>query len=354
MAMRIALVSTVGTPVRPERSDSIEQHVWLLSRELTRLGHEVTVFATAGSEVAGELVASLPGPYGVNDSPADWHLCEWLNLCRAVEQSARFDVLHCHAYLWGLPLERLSAAPMVHTLHVTPYEEEDRLWGQVPGACVTAISGAQWAAFPHRRPTAVIHHAVAPDHFEFRPEPEDYVCYLGRFTEGKGPLQAIAAARAAGVRLVLAGPEDEYYRSRVAPHVDGVRVEYAGYVSGAARARLLGNARALLYPLQSPEPFGLVQVEAIMCGTPVVALRVGAVGEIIDEGITGYSTTAGDELAALVERAFALDRRRVRARAEARFSPGRMARAYADLYQRVVDRSQISVGGGERGGAWQR
>src|SRR5262245_3517019 len=101
--MRIAQVATVGTPVRREGSDSIESLVWLLSRELTRQGHEVTVFACAGSEVCGELVATLPGPYGTDGSPDDWQLCEWINLCRAVEQSGRFDVLHSHAYLWGLP-----------------------------------------------------------------------------------------------------------------------------------------------------------------------------------------------------------------------------------------------------------
>src|SRR5260370_34415940 len=130
--MRIAQVSTVGTPVRREGSDSIESLVWLLGRELTRLGHEVTTFAAAGSEAYGELVATLPGPYGTAGAPDDWQLCEWVNLCRAVEQSGRFDVLHSHAYLWGLPLSRLARAPMVHTLHIIAYEEEARLCALIP------------------------------------------------------------------------------------------------------------------------------------------------------------------------------------------------------------------------------
>src|SRR5215468_4168722 len=137
--MRIAQVATLATPVRRERSDSIEYLVWLLSRELTRMGHEVTVFAAAGSEVDGELVATLPGPYGTAGSPDDWQLCEWINLCRAVEQSGRFDVLHSHAYLWGLPLQGLARAPVVHTLHVSPYDEEARLWSLFPDARVTAV-----------------------------------------------------------------------------------------------------------------------------------------------------------------------------------------------------------------------
>ena len=130
--MRIAQVSTLATPVRRERSDSIEYLVWLLSRELTRLGHAVTVFAAAGSEVCGELVATLPGPYGMDGSPDDWQLCEWINLCRAVEQSARFDVLHSHAYLWGLPLQPLAHAPMIHTTHIIPQPSTAYVWSLAP------------------------------------------------------------------------------------------------------------------------------------------------------------------------------------------------------------------------------
>jgi glycosyltransferase involved in cell wall biosynthesis len=334
--MRIAQVSTLSTPVRREGSDSIESLVWLLSRELTALGHEVTVFACAGSEPHGELVVTLPGPYARDGSPGDWHVCEWINLCRAVEQSARFDVLHSHAYLWGLPLQALSHAPIVHTLHVSPYEDEARLWSLVPGAHVTAISHYQWSAFPERRPAAVIPHGVDPGQFTFRAEPEDYVCFLGRFIPGKGPVEAIAAARALGVRLLLAGPRSDGFREHVEPLVDGRSVEYVGFVSGRERDRLLGGAKALLYPVKEPEPFGLVQVEAMMCGTPVVATALGATPEIIDEGLTGYTAANAEELVRQVPRAFALDRRRVRERAEERFSAVRMAAKYAQLYQRLL------------------
>src|SRR5262249_20905539 len=222
--MRIAQIATLATPVRQERSDSIEYLVWLLTRELTRLGHEVTVFAARGSEVDGKLTATLPGPYGINGSPDDWQLCEWMNLCRAVEESGRFDVLHSHAYLWGLPLERLARCPMVHTFHLCPYENEARLWSLVPNACVTALSASQWSAFSGLRPAAVIPHGVDLAQFTLQTEPQDYVCYLGRFTPGKGPLQAIAAARLLGVRLLLAGPADDYFRQQVAPLVDGHQV----------------------------------------------------------------------------------------------------------------------------------
>jgi glycosyltransferase involved in cell wall biosynthesis len=333
--MRIAQISTVATPVRREYCGSVEGLVWLLTRELTRLGHEVTVFGVAGSEVHGEAVATLPGSYGVNGSPDDWELCEWINICRAVEQSERFDVLHSHAYLWGLPLQPFARSPMVHTMHILPEEDSARLWSLAFDPCVTAVSNHQWSEFPEFRPAAVVYHAVDSSQFTLRLQPEDYVCYLGRFIPGKGPLAAIAVARALDLRLLLAGPYNDYYREHVAPLVDGRSVEYVGFVNGSERDQLLGGARALLYPIQAPEPFGLVQVEAMMCGTPVAALRVGAVPEIIDEGVTGYCAGSTEELAQSVLRTFTLDRRRVRERAEARFSAERMAREYALVYQHL-------------------
>jgi glycosyltransferase involved in cell wall biosynthesis len=331
--MRIAQASTLCTPVRRENSASVEGLVWLLTRELTRLGHEVTVFGVAGSEVCGELVATLPGSYGENGSPDDWELCEFINLCGAIEQSARFDVLHSHAYLWGLPLQPLARAPMVHTMHILPEEDSARLWSLSPDACVTAVSHSQWSAFPRLQPAATIYHGIDSSQFTFRPQSEDYVCYLGGFTWGKGPLEAVEVARALDLRLLLAGVYDDYYREHVAPVVDGRRVEYVGYVSGSERDQLLGGARALLYPLQAPEPFGLVQVEAMMCGTPVAAVRMGAVAEIVDQGVTGYYAESVDHLARTVLRTFALDRRRVWEKARTRFSAERMAREYARVYE---------------------
>jgi len=336
--MRIAQVSTLASPVRPDAGGSVEAFIWLLTRELVRLGHEVTVFGCAGSETAGESVVTLPGPYGAKDALDDWQLCEWVNLCRAVEQSARFDVLHSHAYLWGLPLQPLSRAPMVHTLHIVPDDDSARLWSMAPAACVTAISKHQWSAHPELQPAAVVPHGVDLSQFTFQPQPEDYVCYLGRFTSGKGPCQAIAAARALGLRLCMAGPENGYFREQVKPLIDGKSVEYAGYVRGPARDKLLGGARALLYPIQYPEAFGLVLVEAMLCGTPVAAMGLGAAPEIIDQGVSGSVAKSPEEFPRAVVEAMALDRARVRHQAEQRFSAERMARDYVRVYEKIISR----------------
>jgi glycosyltransferase involved in cell wall biosynthesis len=205
-----------------------------------------------------------------------------------------------------------------------------------PGACVTAISRFQWSGFREHEPAAIIHHGVDPAEFTFRPVPEDYVCYLGRFIPEKGPLLAIAVARSLGLRLVLAGPRNEYYDADVEPLVDGRSVQYVGYVNGRDKDRLLGGARALLYPVQEAEPFGLVLIEAMMCGTPVAALRRGAVPEIVEDGVTGHTVATAEELPRAVHAALTLDRGRVRARTESAFTAERMAREYVRLYECLV------------------
>jgi glycosyltransferase involved in cell wall biosynthesis len=177
-----------------------------------------------------------------------------------------------------------------------------------------------------------VHNAIETDAYRFHPDPADYLLFLGRFTEGKGVVTAIDIARRTGHRLLLAAAENDYYRQHVAPLVDGRQVVYAGEVSQDEKVALLGGARALVYPVQAGESFGLVLAEAGACGTPVAALRCGAVSEIVEEGVTGMAFESVDSLVAGLPRVLALDRNTVRARTVARFGVDRMVEGYSALY----------------------
>jgi glycosyltransferase involved in cell wall biosynthesis len=225
---------------------------------------------------------------------------------------------------------------MVHTIHIVPDDNSARLWQMSPSARVTGISRHQWSGYPNLQPAAIIPHGVDISEFTLQEKPDDYVCFLGRFTSGKGPLQAIEAARSLGLRLLMAGPENKYFREQVKPLIDGRSVEYVGFVTGPARNKLLGGARALLYPIQYPEAFGLVLVEAMLCGTPVAAMRLGAAPEIVEEGATGFTAATKEEFLSSIRQCFAINRNRVRQIAEQRFSAERMARDYLQVYESVA------------------
>jgi glycosyltransferase involved in cell wall biosynthesis len=340
--VRIAQIASVATPVRREGSGSIEQVVWTLSKGLGDLGHSVTVFGVAGSESPGDLVTTLPGPYGHPGVPEEWRVAEWVNIARALEHADDFDVIHSHGYLYGLPIAHLSRVPMVHTLHVMPAPESASLARLYPSATITALSAYQWSEYPDIRKPVVIPHGLPSEDFTFTAEPEGYLAFLGRFTSGKGVITAIETARRLDVPIRLAGWENDLFAAEVAPLVDGEAVRFVGPVYGRERDLFLGNAAALLYPITAHEPFGMVMPEAMLCGTPVAAFRVGAVSEIVDEGVTGCSVPVGSDLAPAVRSAMDLERSLVARTAEDRFGATAMALRFEALFEEVVSPSRLN------------
>jgi glycosyltransferase involved in cell wall biosynthesis len=226
---------------------------------------------------------------------------------------------------------------VLQTLHYSPGRSEIQLWSRYPEAPFVAISDEQARLLKDLNVVGTVLHAVDTDALTFRDQPDDYLLFLGRFTEGKGVLQAIEVARRTGLRLVLAAAENDYYRDVVAPHVDGSTVVYAGEVDYQAKVKLFGGARALLYPVQAPEPFGLVLAESMACGTPVAALDRGAVREVVDQGVTGMVFDDLEQMVNELPRVFDLDRRRIRERAVARFGAARMVDEYMEVYRRIVE-----------------
>jgi len=340
--LRIAQVGPMATSIPPSGSSSVELFTSLLTEGLVARGHSVTLFATGTSRTSATLHATLSKGYGEDLSAWPWELCELLNLSAALERASEFDVIHYQAMSWpiSLPLTRLVSVPLVQTVHHAPSPDEIRLWARYPEAPFVAISHEQASLLAGLNVVATIHHGVDTDAFTFADSPRDYVLFLGRFTEGKGVLQAIEIAKRACVRLVLAAPENDYYRTVVAPHVDGTQITYVGEVGHAEKVALFGGAQALLYPVQTGEPFGLVLAEAMACGTPVAALDRGAVREIVEHGVTGGVFSSLDQLVDGLPAVIALDRASVRARTVARFGLPRMIDAYEEVYAKLASTPQ--------------
>ena len=337
--MRIAHIAPVATTIPPPKSGSVETMTSLLTEGLVARGHDVTLYATADSTTSARLNAIYPHGYWHDEHMWPWELYEMLNLAAAVERAAEYDIIHYEAayYPMSLAFARLSPAPIVQTLHHSPSAAEVKLWSRYPEAPFVAISNEQARLLAGLHVVDTVLHGIDTDNFTFRAKPDDYLLFLGRFTEGKGVLQAIEIAKRVGMRLILAAAEGEYYREKIAPHVDGRNIVYYGEADFAAKVTLYGGARALLYPIQAREPFGLVLAEAMACGTPVAALDRGAVREVVDEGVTGMVFDDLEQMTNELPRVLDLDRRRVRERAVARFGVARMVNEYVGVYTRLVE-----------------
>lgn len=334
--LKIAQIAPVGVATRRGSGESVEELVALLCDELVARGHQVTLFATGDSDTPAQLRHLFARGYEDLEELWDWQFTEYMHVGHAYAHAEEFDVIHCHSYHFGLPFAQLVRTPNVHTHHVEMEPEVVAAYRRFTQVHLVAVSRFQAQTYADRPNVELIPHGVETGAFPFGESGGGYLLFLGRMIEDKGPAEAIEIARQADLPLVLAGPAEDGFDERVAPQIDGRQVRYVGRVDPPERDRLLAGAAALLYPLLYPEPFGLVPVEAMVCGTPVLATSIGAVPELVEPGVTGYLAPSWEGLAALVPHALELDRRAIRARAVARFDYTRMVDAHELLYRRLA------------------
>ena len=308
----------------------------LLTEALVAKGVDVTLFATADSETSGTLKAVVPAGYS-EDRSLDAKVMEMLHVSNLFEQAGDYDLIHNQADFVPLTFSRLVEVPQVTTIHGFSSERivpvfkryEDRVH-------YVAISDAD--RHPDLRYAATIHHGIRIEEFPFDAEGSDDLLFFGRIHPVKGAADAIRAALATGHNLLMAGiVQDEGYHAReVAPHVDGDRIVFDGPLGGAARTRALGHAKALLHLIHFEEPFGLSVIEAMACGTPVIAYNRGSMPELIEHGVTGFLVDTFDEAVAAIGRIGEIDRAACRRSVEARFTVERMAELYLALYETIL------------------
>jgi len=334
--MRLAMLAPISWRTPPRHYGPWELVTSLLTEALVAKGVDVTLFATADSETAGTLAAVVPTGYS-EDNSLDAKVMEMLHVGYVFERASEFDLIHNQADFVPLAFSRLVDVPLVTTIHgfsspkIVPVFKryEDRVH-------YVAISDAD--RHPALRYAATIHHGIRIAEFPFDAQGSDDLLFFGRIHPDKGAAEAIRAARATGHCLRMAGiiQDEAYYAREVAPHIDGEQIVFNGPVGGAARTRALGRAKALLHLIGFEEPFGLSVIEAMACGTPVIAYNRGSMPELIEHGVTGFLVDTFEEAVDAIGRVGEIDRRACRDAVERRFTVEHMAERYLALYERIL------------------
>jgi glycosyltransferase involved in cell wall biosynthesis len=341
--MKIAQIAPLFESVPPRLYGGTERVVSYLTEELVRQGHRVTLFASADSMTSAELVACAPRALRLDPTVRDPipHFMLMLDMVR--ERAGDFDVLHFHLDYLHFPLFRAQSGRTLTTLHGRQdLPDHMSFYARFHDMPLVSISRAQRHPLPGANFVATVHHGLPGDLHKPNFSTGGYLAFLGRISPEKRPDRAIAIARAAGMPLRIAAKVDKvdegYFREVIAPMLDQPGVEFVGEINERAKGEFLGQAAALLFPIDWPEPFGLVMIEAMACGTPVLAFSHGSVSEIVEDGITGRIVADVDEAVRALPDVLALDRRAIRARFEERFSVARMAKTYVGVYRQMLRR----------------
>lgn len=334
--MRIAMLAPIAWRTPPRHYGPWELVTSLLTEALVAKGIDVTLFATLDSITSATLAGVVPAPY--SDDPAiDAKVWEYRHLAHLFERADEFDIIHNQADFPAHAFSRMVATPIVTTIHGFSSERILPMYKPFENRIhYVAISAAD--RHPDLRYAATIHHGIVPEAFPLDPTGSEDLLFFGRIHPDKGTAEAIEVARRAGRRLHIYGiiQDQAYHEREVLPHIDGSAVIFHGAVGGAARIAALSQAHALLHLVNFDEPFGLSVIEAMACGTPVIAQRRGSMPELIDDGVNGYLVDDIDAAVAAIRRVDALDRRQISEGVARRFSVRRMAEEYIALYERVL------------------
>ncbi|RUW37286.1 MAG: glycosyltransferase [Mesorhizobium sp.] len=343
--MRIAHVAPLYESVPPKLYGGTERIVFYITEALVELGHDVTLFASGDSETSAKLVPARDQAIRLDPRPKKSEIAAHLAMLADVRARAgEFDVIHFHLshFLHFAFFENIAERTVTTPHGRLDYVDLAPAYKRFPRFPMISISHSQKRGLPDANWLATIHHGLPLDAYQPTYEPqaeEPYLAFLGRLSRDKRPDRAIEIARRSGLRLKLAakiGDDDRaYFRDNIEALIDGDRIDYVGEITEDEKAEFLGNAAGLLFPIDWPEPFGLVAIEAMACGTPVIAWNNGALPEIVDDGVTGFVVDSVDAAVASIPALLDLDRWRVRAMFEKRFSVARMASDYVAAYMRL-------------------
>jgi glycosyltransferase involved in cell wall biosynthesis len=345
--LRIAIVSPLQESVPPTLYGGTERIVSYLTEALVQQGHDVTLFATAESRTAARLMPMAERGLRLDPTCQDPLAHHIVMVDRVMEVAKEFDVLHFHIDYIHFPSCRLMALPTVTTLHGRlDVPDLAQVYRRFPEMPLVSISHSQRAPLDWANWAATVHHGLPATLYRYGEGRGGYLAFLGRVSPEKGLDHAINIARRAGMPLKIAAKiekkDAEYYEMRIKPMLDSPGVEFLGEISERDKGAFLGDAVALLFPIKWPEPFGLVLIEAMACGTPVVAFPCGAVPEILEDGVTGRLVRDEDQAVQALQEVWRLDRLDCRLRFEQRFTADRMALDYLRVYREIASRTRLS------------
>jgi glycosyltransferase involved in cell wall biosynthesis len=344
--MKIAQVAPLTEAVPPKLYGGTERVVAYLTDALVELGHEVTLFASGDSLTKATLAPIWPKALRLDPTVKDHFVPLFMQLETVARRAHEFDVIHCHLDYFGYPLLRRLGTPSVTTLHGRlDLPELPALYGLYGDMPVVSISDSQRVPLPEANYVATVLHGLPQTLLAKGPGSGGYLAFLGRISPEKAPDAAIRIAAAAGIPLKIAAKVDrvdeEYFKTQVEPLLSLGQVEFIGEIREDQKQEFLGNAAGLLFPIAWREPFGLVMIEAMACGTPVIAVENGSVPEVLENGVTGFIVHSEQEAIDAVGRIGSLDRGRIRAEFDRRFTAHRMAQNYLNLYARLARARQL-------------